>query len=391
MIVLIGSRCSSALACGSMSLRSETIPSVLLERGQSFWIGPKYTQKYKYRKNNGWSTRSGPLNHDSGGSTEQYHSEEQKVEERRKRVYDAFKDPYKQAGKRLDILLSGIGDGEDEMLDNMLMEQSVDKKLALAVLAGTIVSAASVLGCVFLGLDPLGGATWSFSSLQAALVGLGVSVPLCIFKHALWSESAHKELPFLEDMQSTQVNEFKPILTDLSKGQSAIIMACEVIPTVLFVLPAFTGGVSNMLEMYRQSFDGVQNAIPDTLPPLIALTITSIVTGVSKLIDQSPSPEEYDVIKESLENADRYYKVMAGPGENNRDSEEAFKNVALMWLAKRQVAARFAGAISSFEVFYLGLLWLETGDLAAPLAAALAINAVDFINITDRIPQSTSS
>jgi hypothetical protein len=82
---------------------------------------------------------------------------------------------------------------------------------------------------------------------------------------------------------------------------------------------------------------------------------------------------------------------MAGPGENNRDSEEAFKNVALMWLAKRQVAARFAGAISSFEVFYLGLLWLETGDLAAPLAAALAINAVDFINITDRIPQSTSS
>ena len=135
-----------------------------------------------------------------------------------------------------------------------------------------------------------------------------------------------------------------------------------------------------MLEGYRSSTEAVANSVPGTLPPLVALAIVALLSGVSKLIDQGASPEEYDVIKDALENADRYYKVMAGPGENNKTSEEAFKQVSLMWLARRQVAARFAGALSSFEIFYLGMLWLETGDLAAPLVAAMAMNGVDFVS-----------
>lgn len=309
-------------------------------------------------------------------------------EYQKQEYYDAFKDPYTQAGKRLDRLLSGIGDGEDELLDSMLMEQSVEKKIGLAVLAGSLVCGAAVLSCLFLDLDPLGGARMSFSSLKAAGTGAIVSIPLCLFKNALWSDAAHKELPFLQELQKTQVDDFKPILSGLSITQSGIIMACEVVPTIFILYPAFVGGILNMLEMYRQASDGIQNSVPDTIPPLVALTIVSLLSGISKLIDQGPSPEEYDVIKDALENADRYYKVMAGPEENNEDSKEAFKNVALLWLARRQVAARFAGAVSSFEIFYLGLLWLETGDLMAPMIAALALNAVDFIQITKRIPKS---
>lgn len=305
--------------------------------------------------------------------------------------YDTFKDPYTQAGKRLDTLLSGLGDGEDELLDSMLMEQSVEKKIGLAVLAGSLVCGAAVLSCLFLDLDPFGGARLGESSLKAACIGAAVSAPLCIFKNALWSDAAHKELPFLQELQKTQVDDFRPILAGLSFTQSGIIMACEVIPTILIVFPAFVGGILNMLEMYRQSSDGIQNAVPDTIPPLVALTIVSLLSGISKLIDQGPSPEEYDVIKDALDNADRYYKVMAGPGENNESSKEAFKNVALLWLARRQVAARFAGAVSSFEIFYLGLLWLETGDLTAPMIAALALNSVDFIQITKRISKTSIS
>jgi hypothetical protein len=166
-----------------------------------------------------------------------------------------------------------------------------------------------------------------------------------------------------------------------------LILACEVIPTIFILYPAFVGGITSMLEGYRTSTEAVANSVPETLPPLVALAIVALLSGVSKLIDQGPSPEEYDVIKDALENADRYYKVMAGPGENNETSEEAFKQVSLMWLARRQVAARFAGALSSFEIFYLGMLWLETGDLAAPLVAAIAMNGVDFVRVYAGLPK----
>jgi hypothetical protein len=302
--------------------------------------------------------------------------------------YELGRDPYFQAGQRLDRLLSGVGDGEDELLDSMLEQQSVEKKVGLAALAGSLVCGAAVLCCVFLELDPFGGMKFGISSIQAGLVGALVSVPLCAFKNALWSESADKELPFLTELQRTQINDFKPILTGLSPLQRAIILACEVVPTILIVYPAFVGGISNMLEMYRTSSEGINNVVPETLPPLVALSIVALLSGISKIIDQGPSPEEYDVIRDALENADRYYKVMAGPGENNARSEEAFKNVSLMWLARRQVGARFAGALSSFEIFYLGLLWLETGDLAAPLVAALALNAVDFVQVANSLPES---
>lgn len=36
-----------------------------------------------------------------------------------------------------------------------------------------------------------------------------------------------------------------------------------------------------------------------------------------------------------------------------------------------QVAVRFAAAIGALEVIYLGVLWQQTGDLTAPMVAAL--------------------
>eukprot|EP00889_Picochlorum_renovo_P000894 jgi/Picre1/27924/NNA_000886.t1 len=136
-----------------------------------------------------------------------------------RRSQERFMDPYLRAGKRLDLLISGLGDGEDELLDSTLMEQSTETKLGLAVLAGSLVAGAAVLCCVLLDLDPAGGARLSIDSLIAAGIGLCAAVPLCVFKNALWSETAFQELPFLEDLQNKQVDEFRPILTNLSKPQ----------------------------------------------------------------------------------------------------------------------------------------------------------------------------
>ena len=296
-------------------------------------------------------------------------------------------DAYSAAGQRLEGLLRGLSrdDGEEEIIDSMLSDTSVEKKLALAGLAGSIATGGAWLVMVLLGLDPLGGARLSLGSLQAGLVGLAVSVPLVIFRQSLWSDDARRQLPFVEDIQSRMVEEFRPILSGMNLTQSMMVMVFEVVPTVLLVIPAFTGGVAKLLEMYRTSLPVY---VPETIPPIVGLAVASLLSGVSKIIDESALPEEYDVIKDALDNADRYYSVMGGPGEEKLDRKAAFEVVALTWLARRQVAARFAGAVSAFEVFYLGLLWLETDDLTAPMMAAFAITAVDFWNIHQKLSSS---
>jgi len=296
-------------------------------------------------------------------------------------------DPYRAAGQRLESLLRGLGrdDGEEEIIDSMLSDTSVEKKLALAGLAGSIASGGAWLAMVLLGLDPLGGARLQVGSVQAGLVGLAVSVPLVVFKQSLWSDDARRQLPFVEDIQSRMMEEFRPILSGMNVSQSMMVMVFEVVPTVLLVIPALTAGVAKLLEMYRTS---LAVYVPETIPPILGLAVAALLAGISKIIDESALPEEYDVIKDALDNADRYYTVMGGPGEEKVDQKAAFEVVALTWLARRQVAARFAGAVSSFEVFYLGLLWLETGDLTAPMMAALAITAVDFWNIHHKLSTS---
>jgi hypothetical protein len=297
-------------------------------------------------------------------------------------------DPYRAAGRRLEGLLRGLSrdDGEEEIIDSMLSDTSVEKKLALAGLAGSIATGGAWLVMVLLGLDPFGGARLlSVGSLQAGLVGLAVSVPLVVFRQSLWSDDARRQLPFVEDIQSRMMEEFRPILSGMNLTQSMTVMVFEVVPTVLLVLPAFTGGVAKLLEMYRTS---LAVYVPETIPPIVGLAVASLLSGVSKIIDESALPEEYDVIKDALDNADRYYTVMGGPGEEKVDQKAAFEVVALTWLARRQLAARFAGAISAFEVFYLGLLWLETDDLTAPMMAAFAITAVDFWNIHQKLSSS---
>ena len=83
-----------------------------------------------------------------------------------------------------------------------------------------------------------------------------------------------------------------------------------------------------------------------------------------------------------MENADRYYKVMANStdasGTNSDSAAEAFKAVASQWLQQRQQACMVVAVLSAGEVSFLGLLWRLTGDMSAPLAAAMMITAVEY-------------
>lgn len=77
-----------------------------------------------------------------------------------------------------------------------------------------------------------------------------------------------------------------------------------------------------------------------------------------------------------------------GKGSSQTDAieaAEAFRTVALTWLARKRVAARLAAILAGCEVAYLGLLWLNVDDLTAPVVAALIAGAVEFTFMRQRI------
>lgn len=300
-------------------------------------------------------------------------------------------DPYRAAGQRLQNLLAGIGDGEEELLNSLLMEERVETKVSLALGAGCLISAGACFACWLVGLDPLGGASLSLGTLRAAVLGAAAATPLVAVKALLWTDNARSQLPFLEEIQTKQVEEFEPVLHQLTSAQCLIVLGSEVIPGLLILLPAATGGIAKTLDMYC-AMAGVQP--PPFLPPATALTVAACLAAISKMGDVGVTTEEYETVKDALDNADRFYRVMAvenvnGERDDGRsggftsavEAAAAFKVVAVTWLARRQVAARFAATMSALEVLYLGILWQLTGDLAAPLMAALAAGGVDFAYI----------
>lgn len=114
-------------------------------------------------------------------------------------------DHFRAAGQRLRSLLSGVGDGEEELLNNMLEEQPAWQKLGLCALAAAAISGGAALVCWLCGLDPLGGSSLSLATARAAAVGGAAAAPLVAVKALLWSEGARRELPFLEDVLKAQV------------------------------------------------------------------------------------------------------------------------------------------------------------------------------------------
>ena len=46
------------------------------------------------------------------------------------------------------------------------------------------------------------------------------------------------------------------------------------------------------------------------------------------------------------------------------------------WVGRQRLASHMGALLMAFEVTFLGILWRETGDLAAPAAAYLLLNGV---------------
>lgn len=295
-------------------------------------------------------------------------------------------DPYQAAGQRLQSLLSGVGDGEEEMLNSMLMNETVEFKVTSALIAGTFISVLSYSFCWIADLDPFGGSSLSFSTFKAAAFGGLASLPLVILKYALWTDRVRRQFPFVDEILERQIQDFMPVLSSLSRLESLIILLSEVVPGILLLFPTTVGGISELLEWCGREV-GFQ--LSPSLASVTAISITALVVATSRGVNLLPGEEEEEIIRNAVENSERYYRLM-GLNSNSvtglqftsqadaTESALAFQAVAAAWLSQKKLAARWDAALGAFEILYLGLLWQWTGDLAAPLLAAIASAAVDF-------------
>ncbi|GFR40409.1 hypothetical protein Agub_g962 [Astrephomene gubernaculifera] len=293
-------------------------------------------------------------------------------------------DPFLAAGRRLQTLLSRVGDGEDEMLDSLVEQESPESKLQTSVILGGCMTMGAVLLSSFLGQDPWGGVAPSLETLHAAGIGAAVALPLTALRLWTWTPAAAKALPALQDVHAGQLEVHRPWLSCMGRGQVLTMMALEVLPATMLLFPAGQAAIMAAVAMYGHliSGAGMESGSQETYLTALALVLTAAASGVGRSLDLSVSDEEYETVQAAAQNADRYYRTVAAdvhtsPADASR-AAEAFRFVAQAWLQTRGEASLLAGLLSAVDVLLLGALWHGTGNLAAPAVAALALNAVDY-------------
>ncbi|KXZ44641.1 hypothetical protein GPECTOR_64g135 [Gonium pectorale] len=272
-------------------------------------------------------------------------------------------------------------DGEDELLNSLVEQETPESKLQTSVILGGVVTVGSVIVSSLLAQDPWGGVGPNVETLTAAATGAAVALPLAALRMWSWTPAAAQAVPALQDVHDGQLELHRPWLASMGRGQVLTMMALEVLPLTLLLFPAGQAGIKAGVAMYGQLISGAGLQSQEVYLSALALVLTALVCGVGRSLELSVSEEEYDLVQTAAKNADRYYRTVAtdvhtSPAEASR-AAEAFRFVAQAWLQTRGEASLLAGAITAADVLALGCLWYATGNLAAPAVAALALNAVD--------------
>lgn len=293
------------------------------------------------------------------------------------------KDPFFAASIRLQSLLKGVGDGEEELLSSTLAESGPDEKLQVNVVLGGGITVAAFFICWLCGKDPWGGASLSLHSLQSAALGALFAVPLSAARVWSWSRDAYHRVPALEDMHRSQLEVTSPWLTGLGTPHLATLVALECLPLLFLLLPAAQGAITSTMALYNEMLqNSLHCSLPEQTSAVIAILLTATVAGVGKGFESGVSEEEYSLVNSAVNNADRYYRVMAMDSTSQvQDAERAalaFKAVAVAWMQSKEAASQLAGFISFVDVVFLGVVWHATGDLTSAAVASLLVNGVDY-------------
>jgi hypothetical protein len=243
-------------------------------------------------------------------------------------------------------------------------------------------------------------------TLECAALGLALGLPLVALRVYAWDAGAAEELPALGEMHALMAEEAEPWLARFNLGHLAAHATLEVLPTLLLLLPAAQGGLAAGFEFYssllKQTLFGLGGgpdaaaalgdaggavvaaaaATPTGLGAVLAMLITATAAGTVQSLNLVQDEAEVDVVRDAVQNADRFYRLTAMEVGSSADdaarAATAFKAVAVSWMEAREDACAVAGAIAFVDVVWVSAIWYLTSDLAAAAAAALSISAVDY-------------
>jgi len=338
---------------------------------------------------------------------------------------------FAQAAARLEALLRGAQDGEDELLAAAL-EASEDgdggagERLRLSAALGCLVTAAAVAICWLCGRDPAGGASLSPASLEAAAVGALLAAPLSAARHWGWSSpQAARLLPVLPDLRLRLAQASGPWVRGLAPAQLAALAAAETLPVTFLLLPAAQGAFSASWAWAASAAAGAAAAWPSSAASaassfaaasvaaassaasghssagaaaaaassaaaaaseaggggdaggaaaLAALAVTAGIAAVARYADLSPSQEEYEAVGDAVAACDRFYRL-TGAAPPPQGSEEDSAAAAGAGSPAPAAPVRPERAALAFKA--VALSWASVREDAA--AAGAAVQAADVL------------
>lgn len=96
------------------------------------------------------------------------------------------------------ICRTNCSDGEDELLNSLVEQESPESKLQTSVILGGAVTLGAVVVSSLLGKDPWGGVSPTLETLSAAATGLAAALPLAALRVWSWTPSAARAIPALQ-------------------------------------------------------------------------------------------------------------------------------------------------------------------------------------------------
>eukprot|EP00873_Tetraselmis_striata_P038242 jgi/Tetstr1/458506/TSEL_044912.t1 len=288
------------------------------------------------------------------------------------------------ATQRLESLLAGTGDGEDELMNNAMREVAPVQKTAAYCVAGGVVGSLATFLCTLLELDPYGGMDLSRGTLEAAMWGFLLAPPAMATQYMKWSPSVSERFPALTSLRELKEEEEGSLYSGMTDAQLAAITLTASFSACVFEISLLQGGVEQLgtgILANLQLQDVRQAAVA------AALVLGTLVRGLAEAAAFEAETEEIQVISNALENCDRYYTVMDANKDNAGEMAAAFKTVAFVWFQQKKKAQVWAFWSNAFNIAYLIFLWRLTGNLASPIVALSMATYVDVKEYKKRHPQ----
>lgn len=326
-------------------------------------------------------------------------------------------DPYRPAVRRLQSLLAATGD-EDELVNAAIAACPPGERLAVELGGGAVLAAGAYVLCRLLGIDPLGGAMPLQGHATAASVGAVAALPLMALQGAFWHQGGlltpeaeeevlrggaglgvdaalaafYVDMLFVaEDRLRRQAVAAQGVLVAGMEGwQTLALAAAQAVPQVMLAYPLGMGVLRAALHYIWALPGGGSGADlgPEAPAALLAALPLITVAGVAAALQfESAGAQERELltVQDASANAERYYRLtMAGRDSTASDAGRAagaFQAAAAAWMVDMEFAAWAAAVLALLSTLYLGGLYLYTGDVAAPLVACAAANAVALLGI----------